>query len=399
MTTRFLKEFLQTESAGGVLLSAFAALALIVANSPLGGHYQGLFETPVAVQVGDFKIAKPLLLWINDGLMAIFFLLVGLELKREIREGELSSPSRITLPALGALGGIAVPALIYFLINRGDPVALTGWAVPTATDIAFALGVLALVGPRVPVALKVLLLSIAIFDDLAAILAIAIFYTSKISMPALLWSIPGLVALFVLNARGVTRPAAYLLVGTFIWVCVLKSGVHATLAGVITALFIPMRDARDPKRSPLHDLEHALHPWVAFGIVPIFAFANSGVSVLGMSVQDLMHPITWGVFLGLVVGKPVGVFLFIRVAAALRLVERPAGSTWAQVLGIGVLCGIGFTMSLFIGSLAFEETGDGEPFVYDRLGILAASVVAAGLGWGLLRATLGAPRTTAPPPA
>ncbi|MCA9753223.1 MAG: Na+/H+ antiporter NhaA, partial [Gemmatimonadetes bacterium] len=327
----------------------------------------------------------------NDGLMAIFFLLVGLELKREIREGELSSPSRITLPALGALGGIAVPALIYFLINRGDPVALTGWAVPTATDIAFALGVLALVGPRVPVALKILLLSIAIFDDLAAILAIAIFYTSKISIPALLWSIPGLVALFVLNARGVTRPAAYLLVGTFIWVCVLKSGVHATLAGVITALFIPMRDARDPKRSPLHDLEHALHPWVAFGIVPVFAFANSGVSVLGMSVQDLLHPITWGVFLGLVVGKPVGVFLFIRVAAALRLVERPAGSTWAQVLGIGVLCGIGFTMSLFIGSLAFEETGNGEPFVYDRLGILAASVVAAGLGWGLLRMTLRGP--------
>jgi NhaA family Na+:H+ antiporter len=368
-------------------LSIAAALALIVANTPLSRFYEGLFDTPVAVRVGALEIAKPLLLWINDGLMAVFFLLVGLELKREIREGELSSPSQITLPALGALGGIAVPALIYFLMNRGDAVALAGWAVPTATDIAFALGVLALVGPRVPVALKVLLLSIAIFDDLAAILVIAVFYTSKISLAALLWSVPGLVALFLLNARGTTRPAAYILVGVFIWVCVLKSGVHATLAGVVTALFIPVRDRRNPERSPLHELEHALHPWVAFGIVPVFAFANSGISVLSMGAAGLVHPVALGVFLGLVVGKPVGVFLFVRLAAAVGIVRRPEGTTWMQVLGVGVLCGVGFTMSLFIGSLAFEETASAEGFVYDRLGILAASLVSAGLGWALLRTT------------
>ncbi|MBZ0267569.1 Na+/H+ antiporter NhaA [bacterium] len=382
-----LRRFLQTEAAGGILLSIAAVLALVVANTPLSSFHTRLLDTPVAIQVGALEIAKPMLLWINDGLMAVFFLLIGLELKREIREGDLSSLGRITLPALGAIGGIAVPALIYFLVNRGDSVALAGWAVPTATDIAFALGVLALVGPRIPTALKVLLLSIAIFDDLAAILAIALFYTSKISLGALLWAVPGLVMLFVLNARGTTRPAAFILVGVYVWICVLKSGVHATLAGVITALFIPMRDRTQPGRSPLEELEHALHPWVAFGILPVFAFANAGVSVLGAAVDDLVHPIALGVFLGLVVGKPLGVFLFIRLAALFGIVRRPEGTTWTQLLGVGMLCGIGFTMSLFIGSLAFEETGSGENLVYDRIGILAASLVSAVLGWALLRKT------------
>jgi len=387
MPTRALRAFLQTEAAGGVLLGVSAVLALIVANTPLSQFYARLLDTPVVIQVGALEIAKPLLLWINDGLMAVFFLLIGLELKREIREGDLSSLRQISLPALGAIGGIAVPALIYVGINRGDSGALAGWAVPTATDIAFALGVLALVGPRIPTALKVLLLSIAIFDDLAAILVIALFYTSKISLAALLWTVPGVVALFFLNARGTTRPAAYILVGVYIWVCVLKSGVHATLAGVITALFIPLRNPDDAERSPLRDLEHSLHPWVAFGVVPVFAFANAGVSVLGMGADDLFHPIALGVFLGLVVGKPLGVFLLIRLAALVGIVRRPDGTTWTQILGVGVLCGIGFTMSLFIGSLAFEETGSGETFVYDRIGILAASLVSAVLGWGLLRTT------------
>jgi len=385
MSGQNLKAFLRTEAAGGVLLVASAVLALLVANSPLAHLYTRLFDTPVEVRAGALEIAKPLLLWINDGLMAVFFLLVGLEIKREIREGDLSSPSQIVLPAIGAIGGIAVPALIYVFLNRGDTIALAGWAVPTATDIAFALGVLALAGPRVPTALKVLLLTIAIFDDLAAILVIALFYTSKISLAALLWAAAGVVALWILNRRGIARPAAYILVGVFVWVCVLKSGVHATLAGVITALFLPVRDRSRPERSPLRDLEHALHPWVAFGIVPVFAFANAGVPVGNMGIEDLIHPIALGVFLGLVLGKPLGVFLFIRLATAIGIVRRPEGTSWPQVLGVGVLCGIGFTMSLFIGSLAFEETGAAAPFVYDRIGILAASLVSALAGWALLR--------------
>lgn len=388
---RALNHFLQWESSGGILLIVAALVALAFANSPLAGAYGEFRELPVAVQFGALKIAKPLLLWINDGLMAIFFLLVALELKREALSGQLSSFSQVSLPVVCALAGVAVPAGIYAWINRGDAVAMQGWAVPAATDIAFALGILSLLGSRVPVAMKLLLSTIAVIDDLAAIVIIALFYTSDLSVVALGWAGAAIGLMVVLNRRGVQALTPYLLLGTIVWVAVLKSGVHATLAGVATGLLIPhvnRKDAIDDEsqHSPLEHLEHALHPWVAYLILPVFAFANAGLALGGFVLDDLLTPVPLGVALGLVAGKPVGVVLAALLARATGFARFPEGMDWKAMVGLGLLCGIGFTMSLFIASLAFAD--DAELFPSAVLGVLCASVVAALAGLAWLWATL-----------
>jgi NhaA family Na+:H+ antiporter len=365
---------MQLESAGGILLLISAVVAILVANSPLAGFYGQLLDTTVAIQVGALAINKPLLLWINDGLMAVFFFLVGLEIKREVMEGELSSFSQVILPGMGALGGMLVPAAIYAWLNWHDSVALDGWAIPVATDIAFALALLGVFGSRVPIALKVFLLTLAIFDDLAAIVIIALFYSADLSLAALCIGAAALAAGVIMNRVGVTRTSAYILLGIVLWIAVLKSGVHATLAGVLIAFCVPMRDAQGA--SPLTRLEHDLHGPVAFAILPIFAFANAGLSLGGMALADLTHPVTLGVILGLLVGKPLGIMLFVGLALGLRLVALPPRVNWGQLLGVAFVCGIGFTMSLFIAGLAFEH-GSGDYFAGDRLGILIGSILAA----------------------
>ena len=383
MRRSLLREFLRLEAAGGFLLIGAAALALIVANTPLAWLYDALLDTSVAVQVGALEIAKPLLLWINDGLMAVFFLLAGLELKREVTEGELSSRARAALPVVAAIGGLALPAAIYLLINAGSPATLRGWAIPTATDIAFALGVLTLLGPRAPAELKIFLLALAIIDDLGAIIIIALFYTAELSLLALLLGAAGVLALVILNRLGVRRLAPYLLIGVAIWVCVLKSGVHATLAGVAVALLIPTGDADD---SPLRHLEHMLHPWVSFAIMPIFAFANAGVSFAEASMADLVGPLPLGIALGLVVGKQVGVFAASWAAVRLGLCRLPHGVSWAALYGVSLLTGIGFTMSLFIGSLAFEDPAHA---VGVRLGVFLGSILCGVCGYLVLHTVGG----------
>ena len=371
---------------------AAAALAMLVANSPLAGYYAALLEIPLEIRLGALEIAKPLLLWINDGLMAVFFLLVGLELKREVVEGHLSDLRTASLPAFAAVGGMAAPALLYAAFNWGDPMAMQGWAIPAATDIAFALGVLMLLGDRVPAGLKVFLLSVAIFDDLGAIVIIALFYTADLSMAALIVAAVLLVGLTWLNRAGVMRPAAYFLLGIPLWIAVLKSGVHATLAGVALAMFIPIRSPKNEPitgetPSPLHWLEHSLHPWVAFGVLPMFAFANAGVPVLDLSPSDLLHPVPLGILVGLVVGKVVGVSLLSMIAVRLGVASLPAGARWPHLVGTAILCGIGFTMSLFIASLAFEPGAGGYDGL-ERLGILTGSLLAGLLGYLVLRFTL-----------
>jgi len=327
-----IRDFLKLESAGGIVLGFAAVLALLVANSPLAPYYIQFSELPVEVRVGPLAIAKPLLLWVNDGLMAVFFFLVGLELKREVLEGELSDRKNIVLPALGALGGMVVPAMIYAWVNWNDPIAIQGWAIPAATDIAFALGILGLLGSRVPVSLKVLLVSIAIFDDLGAILIIAFFYTSDLALQPLFVALAGIPVLFLLNRYGVTEKSPYLLVGVVMWVAVLKSGVHATLAGVICALFIPMYDKNDLQRSPLKTLEHDLHLAVAFGILPLFAFVNSGISFEGVGLDYLFHPVSLGIAAGLFVGKQIGIFLFGGLGVWLGIAQLPKGVSWGGVV-------------------------------------------------------------------
>lgn len=369
-----IREFIKLESAGGILLFAATLLAMLAANSPLSGLYDGFLDTTVAVQVGALEINKPLLLWVNDGFMAVFFFLVGLEIKREIMEGELSSVSQVVLPGIGALGGIIVPALIYIWFNSGDELALDGWAIPVATDIAFALAVLGLFGSRVPTALKVFLLTLAIFDDLAAIIIIAVFYSGDLSWTAFVIAASTLILAVFMNWRGVSRTSAYILLGIVLWVAVLKSGVHATLAGVLIALCVPMRD--ESGHSPVKELEHNLHGPVAFAILPMFAFANAGLTFSGMALSDLVHPVTLGVIGGLLIGKPLGIVLFIGVALSLRLVRLPAGINWLQLAGAAFACGIGFTMSLFIAGLAFQH-GGGDYFAGDRLGILLGSALSA----------------------
>ena len=358
---------------------------MLVANSPLQWLYNAFLETPVTVGIGGLIINKPLLLWVNDGLMAIFFFLIGLEIKREIVEGEMSSPSRALLPGLGALGGMIVPAAIYAWLNWNDPGALNGWAVPVATDIAFALALLGSFGSRVPVALKIFLLTLAIFDDLAAIIIIALFYSGDLSLTALGFGAAALVCAVAMNRFGVTRVSAYVLLGIMLWTAVLKSGVHATLAGVLIAFCIPMRDQQG--ESPLMHLEHDLHGPVAFVILPVFAFVNAGLSLTGLSFSDLLHPITLGVLVGLLVGKPIGILGFIALGVMLRLVKLPAELTWARLTGVAFACGIGFTMSLFIAGLAFEHDG-GEHFYGERLGILFGSILAAIAAWLCLRFSL-----------
>ncbi len=391
MTIDTLRQFFRLEAAAGILLVAAALLALAISNSPLHPLYEAFLDVPVVVQVGALAIAKPLVLWINDGLMAVFFFTVGLEVKREMLEGELSSADQVVLPAAAALGGFAVPAIIYWLINHGDPLGNDGWAIPAATDIAFALGVLALLGSRVPVALKVFLVSLAIFDDLAAIVVIALFYTDQLSVLSLSLALIGVAVLGILKWRRVVRIGPYILIGIFIWVCVLKSGVHATLAGVVTALFIPMQDPSEPyEGSPLRHLEHVLHPWVAYMILPLFAFVNAGVSFAGMTMEMLTGGVTMGVALGLFVGKQVGVFATCAVLIALGLARLPTGSSWLSLYGVAVLTGVGFTMSLFIGSLAFESAGYGYNAGV-RAGVLVGSMLSAVLGYAVLRLTLKEP--------
>ena len=368
------------------MLLAAAVAAVLIANSPLYWIYEALLDTTVAVQVGALVISKPLLLWINDGLMAVFFFLIGLEVKREFIEGELSSPAQIVLPGIGALGGMVVPAAIYAVINWNDPVALDGWGIPVATDIAFALALLGLFGRRVPLPLKVFLLTLAIFDDLAAILIIAIFYSGDLSLGALAIGAAALSGGVALNRLGVTNVTAYVLIGIALWAAVLNSGVHATLAGVLIAFCIPMRAADG--HSPLRALEHDLHIPVAFAILPLFAFANAGLSLGGVGAADLLHPVTAGIVAGLFFGKPIGIVGFIALAVFLGLARLPAGVTWLRLLGVSFACGIGFTMSLFIAGLAFEH-GSGAYYAGDRLGIVIGSLAAAAVAYLVLRASLG----------
>jgi NhaA family Na+:H+ antiporter len=391
-----LTDFLRLEAAGGIVLIAAAALALLCANSPLEGFYDGFRELPVAVVFGDLRIAKPLLLWINDGLMAVFFLLVSLEIKRESLTGQLAGRDRLLLPMACAGAGVAVPALLFTALNRGDAAAMRGWAVPTATDIAFALGVLSLLGSRVPTGMKLLLSTIAVVDDLVAILIIALFYSHGLSPVALGWAAAALLAMFVLNRRGVTALTPYLLLGVVLWVAMLKSGVHATLAGVATGLMIPHVDRRNDipdevEHSPLETLEHALHPWVAYAILPLFAFANAGLALGGLEASDALAALPLGIAAGLVLGKPVGIVGAAWLLRRFGGVRWPDGMDGRAMLGLGLLCGIGFTMSLFIASLAYSDVRYEEAV----LGVLAASVCAAVLGMLWLRAVLpqaGGPR-------
>jgi NhaA family Na+:H+ antiporter len=380
------------EASGGVVLLLAAIFALILANSAAASLYGALLDTHVSVQIGEFGLDKNLLHWINDGLMAVFFFLVGLEIKRELVEGELSTFKQATLPAIGALGGMVVPAIIYVGINSGDAHALRGWAIPTATDIAFAVGILAFVGSKIPTSLKIFLLALAIIDDLGAILIIAIFYTANLSLSALALAAIGVVGLVILNLRGVTRTAAYVLLGAFVWLCVLKSGVHATLAGVVTALAIPLTPVENNGKmgSLASQLQESLHPWVTFLVLPAFAFANAGVSLAGLGLEQLFSPIPFGIAAGLLFGKPIGIFLFSFAAIAIGLGTRPEGSTWAQLFGVGVVAGIGFTMSLFIGMLAFPEPRYAADI---RIGVLSGSICAAILGYLLLSYLSAAPST------
>jgi NhaA family Na+:H+ antiporter len=384
-----IRNFLQMESAAGIVLMAAAALALIAANSPLSSYYDLFVDTPVEIRIGAFEIAKPLLLWVNDGLMAVFFFLVGLEVKREVLEGELSRPSNVMLPLIGAVGGIVAPVAVYTFFNYGDAVAMNGWAIPAATDIAFALGILMMLGSRVPVSLKVFLVSLAIFDDLGAIVIIAIFYSADLSLLALLVASMCLVLLGYLNWRHVSSVTAYVLVGVVMWAAVLKSGVHATLAGVALAMFIPMRARDEPDRSPLRELEHDLHTVVAFGVLPLFAFVNAGISFAGMGLADVMHPISLGIAAGLFLGKQLGVFLLCYMAIRLGIARLPEGAGMGALYGVAILSGVGFTMSLFIDSLAFEHLAPDAVFDFDeRLGILLGSIASGIAGYIVLDRTL-----------
>ncbi|MGB5451186.1 MAG: Na+/H+ antiporter NhaA [Sedimenticolaceae bacterium] len=378
-----INDFLRLESAGGIVLVVAAIAAMLLANTPFAGIYDKFLHLPVEIRFGPLHIAKPLLLWINDGLMAVFFFLVGLELKRELLEGELSRPSNVMLPAVGAVGGMLVPAMVYVLINWGDEVTMAGWAIPAATDIAFALGILTLLGKRVPTSLKVFLVSLAIFDDIGAILIIALFYSGGLSNAALITAAAAIFVLFLLNRRHVSEIAPYLLVGTVLWVAVLKSGVHATLAGVVLAMFIPMkhRDASEP--SPLRSLEHDLHTGVAFFILPLFAFANAGINLSGVSLDSVLHPVPLGIGAGLFLGKQLGVFGFCWLTIKLGIARLPQGSSWVGLYGIALLCGVGFTMSLFIGALAFENLGDVG--FDERIGIVLGSLVSGLAGYFVLR--------------
>ena len=383
MAISTIQNFLKKESASGIILMFAAIFAMALANSPWSIWYDLLLDVPVVVAIGSFEIAKPLLLWINDGLMALFFFLIGLELKREFLEGNLSQPGQIMLPAIGAIGGMIVPALFYVALNYDNASALNGWAIPTATDIAFALGILAIIGAKVPLQLKVFLTSLAIFDDLGAIIIIALFYTEQLSALSLVVSATILTILFVMNKKNVTSTSPYIFFGLILWVAVLKSGVHATLAGVVLAFFIPMKGKGDDP-SPLKSLEYNLHSTVAFIVLPIFAFANAGISFANVGIEEVMSPVPLGIILGLVVGKQLGVFALCFVAIKLGLAKLPERVNLQLLYGVALLCGVGFTMSLFIGSLAFEQNS-GIPLYQERLGIVIGSFISGVLGYLVIK--------------
>ncbi len=374
-------DFLQHEATGGIVLFIAACLALAIANSPAHDGYDRLLSAHMTVGVAPFALSKTVLHWINDGLMAIFFFLVGLEIKREFLVGALSSRKSAALPIIAALGGMVVPALIYAVINWNDAIAIRGWAIPAATDIAFAVGVMAMLGSRIPPALKIFLLALAIIDDLGAILVIALFFTDNLSLSALALAACGLLALAFLNDRRVTRIWPYVFVGAFVWICVLKSGVHATLAGVATALAIPLKASSRGLEGPLEKLEHRLSPWVSFGVLPIFAFANAGVSLAGVAPSQFIAPIPLGIILGLLIGKPLGIYSFARLSIHNERAEMPAGTSRQQLLGAAILGGIGFTMSLFIGTLALPDPSFATPL---RIGVLTGSILSGLAGYLIL---------------
>ena len=392
---RQIKNFLKLESSGGILLFTAAILAIICANTSVQSVYFDFLQTQVVLKVGAFAIDKPLLMWINDGFMAVFFVLVGLEVKREMFEGSLSSVRKASLPAFAAFGGMIVPALIYYFINHHDPELVRGWAIPMATDIAFALGIVALLSKQVPLPLKMFLLALAIIDDIGAIVVIAIFFSHEMSMPALMVASLAIITLFTMNRYKVVSMIHYLIVGSILWASVLKSGVHATLAGVIIGFAIPLRGKNG--ETPLYHLEHILAPWCSFVILPLFAFANAGVSFDGMSLEKLISPVPLGIAFGLFIGKPVGVFLFSYVAVLLRLAGLPQGVNFKQIFAIAVLCGIGFTMSVFIAGLAFgADNNDGSNMLpLAQLGILIGTNLSAVLGYILLKATTNKNKVTA----
>nr|VFK13724.1 MAG: sodium/proton antiporter, NhaA family (TC 2.A.33.1.1) [Candidatus Kentron sp. LFY] len=386
---------MQNPATSGILIFIAAVAAMLVENSPLDKLYNELLNIPVSIQFDNLKIEKPLLLWINDGLMAVFFFTVGMELKREFLGGKLSKPANAMLPVIGAVGGIVAPAAIYALFNHADASALEGWAIPTATDIAFAVAVLTLLGKRVLPELKLFLLTLAIIDDLAAIVIIAMFYTTDLAIGSLVIALVAIMVLTAMNLSGVRSIPLYVLVGAVLWVAVLKSGVHATLAGVVVAMAVPLR-GRAGEPSPLYQLEHDLHHLVVLGILPLFAFANAGVPLDGFSFDDLLQPIPLGIALGLVLGKQVGVYSFVWLGVKTGFAKKSEHVSWAQIYGVALLCGVGFTMSLFISSLAFEHSGtaiiSGIPEAGSaRLGILVGSFISGILGYLVLLLSSASP--------
>lgn len=380
---KHLQRFFHSDASGGIILIIAASLAMLLANmGATSGLYHAFLDTPVQLKVGALEINKNMLLWINDALMAVFFLLIGLEVKREMVEGALATRRQAIFPVVAALGGMVVPALVYLAFNFQDPIASSGWAIPAATDIAFALGVLALLGSRVPASLKIFLMALAIIDDLGAIVIIALFYTHDLSLLSLAIAAAAIAALAILNVSGVRRTGLYILVGVILWTAVLKSGVHATLAGVIVGFFIPLKTENG--KSPAKQLEHVLHPWVAFMILPLFAFANAGVSLQGVTLEGLTSLLPLGIIAGLFIGKPLGISLFCWLALKLKLARLPEGANFSQIMAVGLLCGIGFTMSIFIASLAFGAV-DPELITWAKLGILLGSLLSAVVGYSLLR--------------
>jgi NhaA family Na+:H+ antiporter len=383
--TASLRNFIKNDTFSGILLIVVTLLALVLQNSPLSSFYTAFLHTPVEVRIGALHIAKPLLLWVNDGLMALFFLVVGLEIKREILQGSLSSLSQAALPLIAAIGGMMMPALVFTALNYGDNFAMSGWAIPTATDIAFALGILSLLGNRIPVSLKIFLMALAIIDDLGAIVIIALFYTQELSALSISVAGAALAVLFIMNRLGVSRRAAYMIIGVILWVSVLKSGVHATLAGVALAFFIPLegKDEQGKSFSPAQQLEHDLHYWVSLLILPLFAFVNAGVDLRNISLEGMLHSVPMGIMAGLFIGKQVGVFLFSYIAVKIGAAKLPDNSTWGQLYGVSLLTGIGFTMSLFVDTLAYNDT---ELFHYaDKLAILLGSFFSGMSGYIVLR--------------
>jgi NhaA family Na+:H+ antiporter len=385
--TKTFETLLKRESSSGILLISVTILALVLQNSGLSEFYSSFLHTHVEVRFGNLQIAKPLLLWVNDGLMAVFFLLIGLEVKKEVMEGQLSSLSQIALPGVAAIGGMVVPALVFIAFNQGESFAMKGWAIPTATDIAFALGVLSLLGDRCPFSLKTFLLALAIIDDLGAIIIIALFYTTELSGISIFIASVALVTLFTMNRLNVTRKAAYILVGIVLWVSVLKSGVHATLAGVALAFMIPLtsKDIDGRTFSMNKDMERDLHYWVAFLILPLFAFVNAGVDLRGISFEEMLNPVPLGILLGLFIGKQLGVFGFSWLAIKSGIAILPKDINMKQLYGVSILTGIGFTMSLFIDTLAYNDT---QVYHYaDKLAILLGSFLSGIVGYAVLKIT------------